>query len=339
MHRMDTLETINSAGFQVSRATVFWALVPTVLNSMTQPAGNIWPDLTSEENFFLRFSPLTCVVDSALLLIEGLWSAMTLKNRAQAVAYIRSIRFPNDSPSDTALRSFQERFVFRAFLFLLGALPQVLKLLACKGIPWVKLLALTYIGSFCLLELLVRRLRQEGLTKIAIRNDKKIRLQRISLLFLRLRYAAVVVSDLAFAVILHGYSLKRILNWNKEISRNPVVEDPMIVVWSYLCGFFLAPFTIFLLPDPYGSEMFNLPLPGAAAGFIFFTSRLPNSLQSFVVVLLLLILILTAGLARIGIDIRDPYCFLSHIAVGLALLVVLYDPAVTYKPLWTEYLG
>ena len=140
---------------EVSWATIFWALVPIALNSMTQPVGSLSPTMSSEESLYFRASPVVCLTDSIITIIELLYETIVTKSPIMAARLISERRCPESDVPSSTLHDLQENSLFRVLVFVFGAFPQAIKLYACSGIPLSKALASMYLGSFVVLELLI----------------------------------------------------------------------------------------------------------------------------------------------------------------------------------------
>ena len=151
----------------VTWPSVFWALVPVALNSMTQPAGSLSTSLTTDQSFYFRVSPVICFVDALSVLFNFIYYARCSSTWRLAIARVSKAKLTLGDPSEdrsTAnegsepvgnLRRLQENELFRLILFSLGALPQIIKIFACSGLVWVKVWVAVYLTSFILIEVLV----------------------------------------------------------------------------------------------------------------------------------------------------------------------------------------
>lgn len=143
---------------EVSWPTIVWALLPIMFNSMTQPAGSIARGITAEQSFYLRASPIVCILEALTVFIQFAHLSFKTQNPRWAIKQVSNDKYQgsNDAESPrTQLQSLQENDVFRAILFVCGVLPQTLKLYAYTEIPMSKLLLSVYLTSWTTLELLV----------------------------------------------------------------------------------------------------------------------------------------------------------------------------------------
>lgn len=140
---------------QVSWQSAFWSLVPIALNSMTQPSGMVL-GFPSKYGFALRSSPIVCGFEALYTVVKFVLNAFFLKNPKASALKIAKWRF-RDTPGNEegSLQKLQENTIFRMAIFLLGALPQIIKLCALQGLLWTKVWGLMFLGSFLVLELIV----------------------------------------------------------------------------------------------------------------------------------------------------------------------------------------
>ncbi|KAL8899509.1 MAG: hypothetical protein Q9207_006161 [Kuettlingeria erythrocarpa] len=145
------------SGTQVTWPTVFWALLPIMFNSMTQPAGSLTPGISAEQSFYLRASPVLCIADALAVLVQFV-ELSTDRSPGLAISRLGKMRFRRASEAETTrtqLQSLQENGWFRTIFFLFSVLPSVIRLYACTGIPGSQALASLYLISWTILEILV----------------------------------------------------------------------------------------------------------------------------------------------------------------------------------------
>jgi hypothetical protein len=127
-----TVPPISSPGSpsQLSWQSALWALIAIAVNTMTQssPSSNsLFSDLLS----LLRALLILCLAD---LLVMQMWLlTLTLFSRPR-LSFLEAVRCLR---KETGLERKEKRFsVLTIVLFVLGPLPQLIKLNACTGIPW-----------------------------------------------------------------------------------------------------------------------------------------------------------------------------------------------------------
>ena len=114
-------------------------------------------DLPSKFNFVLRSSPIICLLDAVFVVGRLSWYTVALKSPRAAITRLIRRRFydTQNYVEENSLANLQKNTTFRLCVFVLGALPQSIKLYAMTGLPWTKVWGSTFLGSFVLVELLV----------------------------------------------------------------------------------------------------------------------------------------------------------------------------------------
>lgn len=139
----------------MSWQSAFWSLVPIALNSMTQPSGMVF-GIPSKYGFALRSSPIVCACDAFYTAVLFLYNSVVLKDPKAAARRVAKGRFRDTMDNEEgSLHNLQRNTIFRVAVFLLGALPQVIKLCAVEGLLWTKIWGLMFLSSFLVLEFLV----------------------------------------------------------------------------------------------------------------------------------------------------------------------------------------
>ena len=106
---------------QVSWSPLFWAIVPIMLKSMTQPAGSLIQDMSEEQSFFFRASPVVCVVDGICCLCRFIYYRFILGDFRPATKHLVRMRFKNEKAFDSRLRVFQINALSEAYCFPVGS--------------------------------------------------------------------------------------------------------------------------------------------------------------------------------------------------------------------------
>ena len=162
---------------------------------MTQPSGRIL-GLPSSYNFAIRSSPFVCAVSTIYSLSCFLFYCFRLRSFKKARRRFTAERFSdraNNGEVDplatifglklsldgtlplesveafaaahsrgwlnsagASFASLRNNVIFRIGLFLVGALPQIIKLYAADGIPWTQAICTAFLSSFLVDELLLR---------------------------------------------------------------------------------------------------------------------------------------------------------------------------------------
>ena len=140
----------------VSWQSAFWALVPIALNSMTQPAGNVFAFPSVDQGFGMCSSPLVCACDALHFLVHFIGHTISTRSLREAMRLTLKPRFQNwNTGKGGSAAILRRNIIFRFSLFTLGALPQIIKLLCMQGIPVTTIIASLYFGSFLVLEIAV----------------------------------------------------------------------------------------------------------------------------------------------------------------------------------------
>jgi hypothetical protein len=112
--------------------------------------------IPSKYSFVLRSSPIVCGCNAFYTAVLFLYNSVVLKNPKAAARRVAKGRFRDTlDDEEGSLHSLQRNTIFRVAVFLLGALPQVLKLCAVEGLLWTKIWGLMFLSAFLVLEFLV----------------------------------------------------------------------------------------------------------------------------------------------------------------------------------------
>ncbi|KAI9859670.1 MAG: hypothetical protein M1813_006601 [Trichoglossum hirsutum] len=138
----------------MSWQSAFWLLVALALNSMMQPSGRVcgFPPAYRTP---LRSSPIVCLVDATEVLFQLAYYILHGNWPWKAAQEVTRHRFQNFDRDNDGLAKVEENKHVRLVLFVLGVLPQVVKLCAVTGIPWTKTWGSMYLASFVVTELVV----------------------------------------------------------------------------------------------------------------------------------------------------------------------------------------
>ena len=157
---------------QVSWQSAFWALVPIALNSMSQPSGKVL-GFQQKYGFFLNSSPIVCVANALELIFKLTWRSLSMRSLDEATRSVADDLFGNDESLErpNKITRLQEMKAVRLILFCLGALPQVVKLCAMRGIVRTQICALLFLGSFTVIEAIMLWLRKY---RAAVRDRRTV---------------------------------------------------------------------------------------------------------------------------------------------------------------------
>ena len=110
----------------------------------------------SKYGFALRSSPIVCDFEALYTFVKFVLNAFFLKNpKASALKIAKWRSRDTTGNEEDSLQKLQENTTFQIAIFLLGALPQIVKLCALQGLLWIKVWGFVFLGSFLVLELLV----------------------------------------------------------------------------------------------------------------------------------------------------------------------------------------
>ncbi|KAG7008016.1 hypothetical protein G7Y79_00007g021410 [Physcia stellaris] len=146
---------------QVSWQSAFWALVPIALNSMSQPSGKVL-GFPPKYGFFLNSSPIVCVANALELVFKLSWRSWSMRSLDEAFDSVADELFGNDESPEhpDTITQLQEMKAVRLIVFSFGALPQVVKLCAMRGIVRTQICALLFLGSFMVIEAIMLGLKK-----------------------------------------------------------------------------------------------------------------------------------------------------------------------------------
>lgn len=118
---------------QASGKSIFWALAAIVINTMLQPSfcGYVWSGSSFEGSFWPhRSSPVICFLDS----VADIWIG------------VKRLRGRNESPNEYK-PSNPTAVLAQLVIFIMGVLPQAIKLFSMSGIPLAQTLAAIFLFS------------------------------------------------------------------------------------------------------------------------------------------------------------------------------------------------
>ena len=155
----------------VSWQTVFWGLTAIALNTMCQPSGEVL-GLPVQYNFVLRISPFVCLVNSLDLIMLYVHFCLKTKGLITAARSLVSYRVKGTEDwNENSFAALRNNTYFRVLLFVLGALPQITKICAFKGVPMSQFYMACFLSSFVLDEFVLFVGRGEEPRRPARRRD------------------------------------------------------------------------------------------------------------------------------------------------------------------------
>lgn len=142
------------ASREISWQNAFLSLPPLAINSMMQPWGRVCgfdPSLRT----YLRSSPIVCAFDAVTIIIRFVaYSCVGLSGPVAAKKVIAARRGDDDDTERGGIRSLEQVLFVRCVVLAFGVLPQVIKLMACSGLPWTKVWGCFYLVSFIVVEVM-----------------------------------------------------------------------------------------------------------------------------------------------------------------------------------------
>lgn len=137
---------------EISWPTAFWFLPPLTINSMMQPSGRVCGfDLSLRT--YLRSSPIVCVFDAVTIILRFVvYCCLDLAPPVAAKRTIYMRRRNDDAMEFGGIRALEQLPFLRWVWFVIGVLPQVIKLMACSGLPWTQVWGWFYLAPFVVVE-------------------------------------------------------------------------------------------------------------------------------------------------------------------------------------------
>jgi hypothetical protein len=136
---------------QVWWQTCFWTLVILGLNTMAQPSGRVL-ELPARYGTYLRSSPIICLADILSIFARLIYCCFTPSSGS--LQHIIAERFEVVGSSEDMESIISTAWV-RWLCFLLGPLPQIIRLASFQGVYWTKLWAFGFVLSWLLVEVLI----------------------------------------------------------------------------------------------------------------------------------------------------------------------------------------
>jgi hypothetical protein len=214
----------------------FWALLAIALGSMTQVSPSADFPLTDPFSM-TRASPIICLADSVVIIVWTLGLSVFSDARLSVIEALRCFR------KETGLEKKNERVtILTMTLFLLGPLPQFIKLNACSGIPWTLVWAWTFMVCYLLYFVSIIFGRNEHNFRLiragtGITSKKLKSLQNFTTVIYVFAYLAQASLLLwLFGRLLYVESIHRVINliWSVIIS---IIMYALSICFGGLCIF------------------------------------------------------------------------------------------------------
>jgi hypothetical protein len=259
-----------------------------------------------------------------------------------------SARFPHGRRSKSELP-----FWLRAVVFGLGALPQAVKLLACRGIPVSQTWAMLWVSSFVIFEVVDVAAREPDDGYRTVYNDQAAPVDEIRFLTLaRYRESFVYLGLLAHAVFLlwaNMYIKERIPGDDRLYG--VLIPISFLITCKLFDGVVLGCSTPTLLycwgyPVLYMVVLMlgrQLDIQTAIIVIRSLAELHPLVAVGFLSVVLVGFILLCLGFQKrtrsAGTTVYLLWIGLEMIAIPFAYYCFVYDSEGTLKPVWTEQLG
>jgi hypothetical protein len=150
----DMIPTPNSHISPVEWQTVCWILIALAMNTMAQPAGRVC-GISSRYRTYARCSPIVCAADMVSIVTRLLITCFYLRTSpVTALRMLKAERYKDVEPIE-GIRVIEQYTWLRWVYFILGALPQAIKLMSFRGTPWTQVVGLIFLVSFIIVEMIV----------------------------------------------------------------------------------------------------------------------------------------------------------------------------------------
>lgn len=140
-----------STDSSVSWQSVFWAVIAALLNVLLQNSGAVC-GTPAAYRVCLRSSPAVCAVDTGMCLFEFTWMTRLGYSPRTAARHVWYDRFDESDTRESS--GIDSIWRLNMVAFILGALPQVVKILAMQGVPLTQSFAVVFLAAFVVLEIL-----------------------------------------------------------------------------------------------------------------------------------------------------------------------------------------
>jgi hypothetical protein len=327
----------------VSWQSAFWGLIAIALNTMCQPSGKVL-NMPSEYSFALKSSPFVCAANSVLSLATLSYYLWKKPNLIGAIQQLMKDRCKDASISlENSFASLCDNTTFRVGLFVLGALPQTIKLCAMGGIPMTQAYVVMFTISFLLDEALLALGRKASDTTDSASEDHNppVKFAEVKELFCSISIAGSALFAMErFAEAIRGLVLTYIgaLSWPFFISTSVFGLLSLCFILRANDGL-IASFSI-LTTAGLGASLSGGV--GATSTMVFRFTTAANVLITAVLAGIALYrtlyLISPKYASRVHFSLES-YFLLLNLFSALLAYRFLYDPTTTSKPKWTDQLG
>ncbi|KAI4163722.1 MAG: hypothetical protein LQ342_002756 [Letrouitia transgressa] len=307
---------------------------------MTQPSGTVL-GLTSHHAFFLRSSPIICALDALIMMARFVYLTFVVRSvRAAAQGIARERLGDINGDAKNSLDQVEKNTIFRVALFVLGALPQFLKLYGLSGVTWPKVWASVFLGTFVTTEIIVLLIGR-GWEKAPIKTStlrKSMSLVNLGALCLGLLFTLVFFNITINITISRIELSQQYLTWIRwsSIAILPIYISILVIILA------------FSRRDTRGTTyiLFIFVLSVVCTPFAAISSHLHGVIFSVSVSLYFMLDNLTGifdhggsiNARHLRFIMEAHYLFLN-LSGALIFYCFVFNSQGTYKPAWTEYLG
>jgi len=159
----------------VSWQSAYFALLATAINVLVQNAGMVC-GLPSYDRIVARSSPIICLADTLLITIKFNWLQLLGCSPRTAARHVWYDRFENN-PEGRRDSGIDHLWRFNIIFFILGALPQSIKVFGMRGIPGTQTWTAFFLAAFLVpefLRLFAGTAHAEDLTPMPIISRAKV---------------------------------------------------------------------------------------------------------------------------------------------------------------------
>ena len=304
-------------------------------------------------DFAIRSSPIVCAastVDSLLSFVEFYHRDGTLKGSLQDFAAERVAIQPDEEDGglkvciEQGFTRLCQNSVFRIGLFVLGALPQVVKIYSIQGVPWTKACCTAYLSTSVVDEMLLAFARYRN--DILSTSKADIGTQAKSAARKFLSYGSPLMGS-----AVGGYCLARLFveirpDFEDQSGRNTLLLLPPILVsfaWFALPSkrellsfigtsmYFLMGLSLVFYPNIELEYSIMIVAGMWLIDFVDLLIRVDLALGGWVVST-------QSSPWKSNFGAAGPYV-MWQVLIALYYYVFVYDATTSYRPAWTEWLG
>ncbi|KKY27476.1 hypothetical protein UCRPC4_g01071 [Phaeomoniella chlamydospora] len=340
----------------LSWPSAYWALVTIGLNTMCQPFGRVLK-FPNEHSFALRSSPVIYVVDTLSTLLEIVGHAFEAGGLIEGVDLTVQARFAHvRADEDGSFGALRKNTVFRALLFLLGALPQAIKLYAIRGAPWTQTLATIYLVSFLCSEIITAIAHRDPVQQVPnTPNPGNATTYWITIML------TILAVSVGLIYVLFAATIFVIIRDYWTFAAWPLILSACLINSLYVCSVTSSKREVSILCSGPLVSVSGVSLSGASSlattglGISLSPTLCFLSADRQTTALLATVVILSTAITSISfyrltrnISARyvkymhfelSAYYFLLHLLTAFLGFAFLYDSTSTVKPAWTEFLG